>query len=93
MPTVLIKDKVVEVERDDTDSDGKPGLNTSTTSVNTSPPLGEATYVKRFWFQRTKFYDPDAVATQASLLLPLLLGNLGVRNTSEANTCLAQRVR
>ncbi|KAK4611532.1 hypothetical protein CLAFUW4_13335 [Fulvia fulva] len=31
------------------------------------PPLGEPHTEKRFWFQRTETYDPDAIATQPSV--------------------------
>jgi hypothetical protein len=64
MATVLIRDRAVKVE---VDPDSKLGPDTSTTSVNTIPPLGEAIQEKRFWFQRTKAYDADAIATQRSV--------------------------
>jgi hypothetical protein len=65
MATVLVSDRAVKVEAD---PDSKLGPDTSTTSVNTIPPLGEAIQEKRFWFQRTKAYDADAIATQASFV-------------------------
>lgn len=62
MATVLIRDKTTRV----TDGpDSKLRADISTTSVNTIPPLGEPLPKKRFWFQKTKPYDPDAIATQA----------------------------
>ncbi|KAK4126553.1 MFS general substrate transporter [Parathielavia appendiculata] len=64
MATVLIKDKAVKVE---TELVSKLGPDSSTTSVNTIPPLAEPIQEKRFWFQRTKAYDPDAIATQPSV--------------------------
>lgn len=63
MATILARDKAVEAERD---PDSKLGPDTSTTSVNTIPPLGEAKQEKRFWFQRNGSFDRDAIATQAS---------------------------
>ncbi|KAL2259279.1 hypothetical protein VTK26DRAFT_7105 [Humicola hyalothermophila] len=64
MATILIKDKASKLERD---RDAKVGPDTSTTSVDTIPPLGEPVGVRRFWFQRTRPYDPDAIATQPSV--------------------------
>lgn len=64
MATVFIRKKASQAE-DNHDSKSDP--DTSTTSINTIPPLGEAFQAKRFWFQRTRAYDADAVATQASL--------------------------
>jgi len=63
MATVFVIGKPSRAERN---PDDKLGPDTSTTSVNTVPPLGEPLKRKRFWFQKTKAYDPDAVATQAS---------------------------
>ncbi|KAK4130237.1 MFS general substrate transporter [Trichocladium antarcticum] len=62
MSTVLIKNRTARVESDgsERDSDGKAGPETSTTSVNTAPPLGEAVLRKRFWFERNRSYDADA---------------------------------
>lgn len=37
------------------------------TSSTEIPPLGALVEEKRFWFQRTKTYDPDAIATQPSV--------------------------
>jgi hypothetical protein len=50
-------------------SSEKKGVNvrirkTSSTEI---PPLGAPVEEKRFWFQRTKSYDPDAIATQPSV--------------------------
>jgi hypothetical protein len=51
--------------------DGKTGEKTvqsHTTEVYPSiPPLGASAAEKRFWFQRNKTYDPNAVATQHSV--------------------------
>jgi hypothetical protein len=65
MATVLVRDKAIRPERD---PESKAGPDSSTTSVNTIPPLGDAIYQKRFFFQRSKAYDVDAIATQASSL-------------------------
>ncbi|KAK4234029.1 major facilitator superfamily domain-containing protein [Achaetomium macrosporum] len=64
MATVFARDTAVGAERG---LESKLGPDTSTTSVNTIPPLGEAIQEKRFWFQRTKSYNPDAIATQPSV--------------------------
>lgn len=37
-----------------------------------SPPLGATNDEKRFWFQRAKAYDPDAVATLVCLIPSLV---------------------
>ena len=63
MATVLVREKPLRVERD---PDSKFGPDSSTTSVNTIPALGEPYQGKRFWFQKSKAHDPDAIATQAS---------------------------
>ncbi len=68
MATVLVRERAVKVERDP-DSKQSPG--TSSTSINTIPPLGEPAQEKRFWFQRTKAFDPDAIATQVNPLQPV----------------------
>lgn len=38
-----------------------------TTIPSNVPPLGAPAEEKRFWFQRGKAYDPDAIATQPSV--------------------------
>ena len=38
-----------------------------TAEVYTAAPLGVPTEEKRFWWQRNKTYDPDAIATQPSV--------------------------
>ncbi|KAB5523818.1 major facilitator superfamily domain-containing protein [Coniochaeta sp. 2T2.1] len=59
MATVLTKEKAVLVAQQ---------TNSSTTSLSSNPPpLGAPLEEKRFWFQRVASYDPDAVATQASV--------------------------
>ncbi|KAL1854405.1 hypothetical protein VTK73DRAFT_8753 [Phialemonium thermophilum] len=58
MATVLAKEKVVVTESSSTSS------RSSLTSV---PPLGAPLEERRFWWQRAKSYDPDAIATQASV--------------------------
>jgi hypothetical protein len=63
MATIIARDRAAETEGD---TDIKLGPETSTTSVNTIPPLGEPKQEKRFWFQRTGSFDRDAIATQAS---------------------------
>lgn len=65
MATVLVRDKARAV-RPERDPETKVGPDSSTTSVNTIPPLGEPIHQKRFFFQRSKAYDVDAIATQAS---------------------------
>jgi hypothetical protein len=42
------------------------------TVAEDAPPLGAPNAEKRFWFQRAKSYDPDAVATLVGLLLLFL---------------------
>lgn len=37
------------------------------TEVTTAAPLGVPAEEKRFWFQRAKSYDPNAIATQPSV--------------------------
>ncbi|KAF9872322.1 phthalate transporter [Colletotrichum karsti] len=39
----------------------------SSVSLQGVPPLGAPKEEKRFWFQRDKFFDPFAIATQASV--------------------------
>lgn len=59
MATVLTKEKTVVTTQE---------THSSTTSLNSnSPPLGAPLDEKRFWFQRVSSYDPDAIATQASV--------------------------
>ncbi|KAH8912691.1 major facilitator superfamily transporter [Coniochaeta sp. PMI_546] len=59
MATVLTKEKAVVTTQE---------THSSTTSLNSnSPPLGAPLDEKRFWFQRVSSYDPDAIATQASV--------------------------
>ncbi|KAF2096478.1 MFS general substrate transporter [Rhizodiscina lignyota] len=43
------------------------GVRTDVTASEEIPPLGVAGEEKRFWFQRAKSYDPDAIATQRSV--------------------------
>lgn len=66
MATIAAKDQV-RVTQTERDPETKLGPESSTTSVNTVPPLGVPRQEKRFWFQRTAEYDPDAVATQPSV--------------------------
>ncbi|KAJ9162227.1 MFS general substrate transporter [Coniochaeta hoffmannii] len=59
MATVLTKQKAVPTTQD---------LDSSTTSLSSdAAPLGAPLEEKRFWFQRVNSYDPDAIATQASV--------------------------
>lgn len=39
----------------------------ATVTVDEIPPLGAPHDEKRFWFQRTRKYDPNGIATQVSL--------------------------
>lgn len=39
----------------------------SRTSLTSIPALGVAVEERRFWWQRARSYDPDAIATQASV--------------------------
>ncbi|KAK0717876.1 major facilitator superfamily domain-containing protein [Lasiosphaeria miniovina] len=64
MATVLTKEKA---SRGEGDSDNKLDPDASTRSVTSIPPLGAPIEERRFWFQRAKSYDPDAIATQASV--------------------------
>ncbi|KAK1765846.1 MFS general substrate transporter [Phialemonium atrogriseum] len=57
MSTVLVKEKVA-VSTVDT---------SSRTSLTSIPALGVAVEERRFWWQRARSYDPDAIATQASV--------------------------
>jgi hypothetical protein len=60
MATVLAKEKVAATTTRE--------LSSSKTSLSSiSPPLGAPLEEKRFWFQRGKSYDPDAIATQLSV--------------------------
>lgn len=43
---------------------GKDHREGSTTSLDTAAPLGFPLEEKRFFFQRTAAYNPDAIATQ-----------------------------
>lgn len=58
MATVLVKSE-----------DDKKIVTESTTSLNIDdvPPLGAPHEEKRFWFQRTKNFDGEAIATQPSV--------------------------
>jgi hypothetical protein len=59
MTTVLTKEKAVATAQE---------ANSSTPSlISNSPPLGAPLEERRFWFQRVNSYDPDAIATQASV--------------------------
>ncbi|KAK3323382.1 major facilitator superfamily domain-containing protein [Cercophora scortea] len=64
MATVLTREKAVRVERD---QDNKQDSDARSVSLNSIPPLGVPIEEKRFWFQRTKGYDSDAIATQPSV--------------------------
>ncbi|TVY19781.1 putative transporter [Lachnellula arida] len=44
-----------------------PKVNTTATGYETSAPLGVPSQEKRFWWQRNKTYDPNAIATQPSV--------------------------
>lgn len=44
---------------------GSPDLSAS--SLDQIPPLGVPKDEKRFWWQRTKAFDPNAIATQVNL--------------------------
>ncbi|KAI0148902.1 phthalate transporter [Pestalotiopsis sp. NC0098] len=46
---------------------GKDHREGSTTSLDTAAPLGFSLEEKRFFFQRTAAYNPDAIATQPSV--------------------------
>lgn len=60
MATVLVKEKVVTTTTQ---------VSSSTSSLISGhfPPLGAPLEEKRFWFQRGKNYDPNAIATQVSV--------------------------
>jgi len=66
MATVLAKDRTTV--RVDSESDDNSGVQSgSKTSLVSIPSLGAAIEEKRFWYQRRKGYDPDAIATQVCL--------------------------
>lgn len=44
--------------------DEKGSATQSTTSLDQIPPLGVPRQEKRFWWQRTKSFDRNAIATQ-----------------------------
>lgn len=67
MATVLTREKAARPERSDSDRDEKLGPDASTLSVNSIPPLGIPKEERRFFFQRARAYEPDAIATQASV--------------------------
>jgi hypothetical protein len=45
----------------------KTAVHVKSTEVYTAAPLGVPKEEKRFWFQRGRTYDPDAIATQPSV--------------------------
>ncbi|KAJ9142919.1 MFS general substrate transporter [Pleurostoma richardsiae] len=73
MSTVLTRDQKERVaaaadEGKTVTADSKEvGATSSSSSLSEVPPLGAPVEEKRFWFQRTRHYDPDAIATQPSV--------------------------
>ena len=59
-------DNLDEKKLDEKRIDEKTGY-VKNTEVYTALPLGLPAAEKRFWFQRTKKYDPNAIATQPSV--------------------------
>lgn len=46
--------------------DAEPGTDTKEGETYSIPPLGKPQQEKKFWFQRSGNYDPDAIATLVS---------------------------
>ncbi|KAI0968703.1 major facilitator superfamily domain-containing protein [Xylaria arbuscula] len=63
MPTVITNRKASEKPYDD-ETEGGIDKEDNNYSI---PPLGKPQEEKRFWFQRGKRYDPNAIATQPSV--------------------------
>lgn len=67
MSTVLTRRQPPAQERVVSDESGKDEPETTTTSLSDDPGLGVALEQKRFFWQRSKKYDPDAIATLPSV--------------------------
>ena len=52
---------------DNVSDDKNPARVKNTEVYSTAAPLGVPAEEKRFWFQRAKSYDPNAIATQPSV--------------------------
>ncbi|KAI8244461.1 putative transporter [Colletotrichum sp. SAR 10_96] len=75
MATVLAKDPLQKGEGAE-----------STASLEGIPPLGAPKEEKRFFFQRDKYYDPFAIATQVWACIMFMALELDRANISQANT-------
>ncbi|KAE9573149.1 putative transporter [Colletotrichum fructicola] len=75
MATVLAKDPLQKGEGAE-----------STASLEGIPPLGVPKEEKRFFFQRDKYYDPFAIATQVWACIMFMALELDRANISQANT-------
>ncbi|KAI0391451.1 permease of the major facilitator superfamily [Xylariaceae sp. FL0594] len=64
----VVPGQIARGEKPDGSDETESGLNgeSEDTSIRI-PPLGKPQEEKKFWFQRGKGYDPDAVATQPSV--------------------------
>lgn len=62
MATVLTREKKAAAPEIQVTSKSEPS--TSKTSLDEIPSLGVPIEERRFWWQRAKAYDPDAIATQ-----------------------------
>lgn len=66
MSTVVSRGQSVLNQEFVTVDDGKEAF-ASSTPLPESPPLGVPLQHKRFFWQRSKLYDPDAIATLPSV--------------------------
>ena len=62
MATVLTREKKASAPQVQITSKSEPS--SSKTSLDEIPTLGEPIEERRFWWQRVKAYDPEAIATQ-----------------------------
>jgi hypothetical protein len=88
MSTVLTKAPPIRPERD---RDSKTDGDDSSTSGSSIPPLGEPIPVKKFFWQKSKPYDPDAIATQVcwKIMFARASPAAGIENRSRTEvTCI-----
>lgn len=70
MATVIVNKTKTTATTSSTEAvDNKDGFESSVSEIN-APPLGAPAEEKRFFFQRTRAYDPNAIATQVSADIP-----------------------
>ena len=67
MATVLAKEVIVKDDGAVVVTTLEKAATLSSASTEAIPPLGNPYEEKRFWFQRRKGYNPDAIATQVCL--------------------------